>query len=242
MRKGLLRVTDFLTWSGAALLLVLVLLFGWLRIQEWVFRHSAEQLFGEIQAVGFHTTFQQLDSVFERWHGSVSYGTPCSKEACNFNIEIAEPITWRNDSRLIPALLSIYRTLGGHPAVARAAIRVRNGFVEAKRYGLSIEAPQGVAEKGRTLTYYVEANILTKPRDETFDPDGLTTSRHPEYQIGSVGCLGCLEIHVFFTPSADLADVERLSRINFACLTRQHPCRTKEDIMPIAAREQQHPK
>jgi hypothetical protein len=41
-------------------------------------------------------------------------------------------------------------------------------------------------------------------------------------------------IHVKFTPAAVPADVRRLSQINFSCLTRQHPCRTREEIMPNA--------
>jgi hypothetical protein len=157
---------------------------------------------------------------------------PTAEEEC---VVIA---TWHDNSS--PLFVGFYRMLGGHPAVVRTEIKVRGGLVRAKRYSLAIEAPPFVGADGRSLTYYVEGNISTGPQADTYSPSQSAAIRQPEYQIGSNACLGCLEIHVSFTPSADPADVQRLSYINFACLTRQHACRTKQDIMPVAASEQEH--
>lgn len=246
MHQGFVRLRDFIAYGVGSLLLVLILLSVAVRIQDWIFRNRAERLFAEIQSIDSHqTTFQQVGSIFERWHGSVSYPVPCSKEYCDFGIDISEPITWRNNSKLVPMLLDFYRALGGHPAIIRATIKVRNGLVWTKGYSLAIEAPPVVGAGGRSYTYYLEGNILTEPQTvDTSSSVGPGMGRFPDYQIGSNACLGCLEIHVSFSPSANSVDVKRLSQINFSCLTRQRPCRTRADIMPTAASEssvEKHP-
>jgi hypothetical protein len=238
MRKRVMRLLIFVAYGGGLLLLILVLLSVSVRIQEWVFRNRAEHLSIDIQSIDVtHTTFQQVSSILVRWDRSGGFVGPCSEQYCDFGIAISVPTIQRDNSKLIPILLPFYRLLGGHPAIARANVNVRNGFVHAKHYSLAIEAPPIVGADGRSLTYYVEGNISTEPQAGANNPVRLPTNRDPEYQIGSNACLGCVEIHVKFTPSADPADVRRLSQINFSCLTRQHPCRTKEDIMPVAASE-----
>jgi hypothetical protein len=237
MRKRSNKLLVLLAYGAGSLVLILVLLTAAVRIQEWIFRDRAERLFSDIQSIDpLRTTFDQTNSIFERWHGSVSYKLPCSKQYCELNIGIVEPSKWHT-SRLFPRLLDLYRLLGGHPAIASADITVKDGVVSSKHYELVIEAPPDVGTDGHSLTYYMEGNISTQPRADTSSLGEPGTRRHPEYEIGSVACLGCLEIHASFTPLADPADVRRLSRINFSCLTRQHPCRTKSDIMPSAASE-----
>lgn len=48
-----------------------------------------------------------------------------------------------------------------------------------------------------------------------------------------------------FTPYADATDVSRLMQFNLDCITRWHPCRTQQDIMPTVwaqvQREEQLP-
>ena|SRR5579864_4859594 len=238
MRKRVVRLLIFVAYSGGVLLLILAVLSVSVRIQDWVFRNRAERLFSDIQSIDItHTTFQEASSIFVGWDRSGGFVGPCSEHYCDFRIGISEPIIWRDNSKLIPILLLFYRFLGGHPAIARANVNVGNGFVQAKHYSLAIEAPPIVGADGRSLTYYVEGNISTEPQAGANDPVQLPINGHLQYQIGSNACLGCVEIHVKFTPSADPADVRRLSHINFSCLTRQHPCRTKEDIMPVAASE-----
>lgn len=238
MRRRVVRLLIFVAYSVGLLLLTLVALSVSVRIQNWVFRGRAERLLRDIQSMNItHTTFQQVSSIFLRWNGSGGFRAPCSEQRCDFGLAIVEPVVWRNNSKLIPILLPFYRFLGGHPAIARVGVNVRNGIVEAKYYSLSIEAPPIVSADGRSLTYYLEANISTAPKIDVKDQGIQAINRHPTYQIGSNACLGCVEIRVTFTPAADPADVRRLSQINFSCLTRQRPCRTKEDIMPIAASE-----
>jgi hypothetical protein len=238
MGKWVVRLLIFVAYSGGLLLLILALLSVSVRFQDWVFRNRSERLFSDIQSIDItHTTFREVSTIFVRWDRSGGFVGPCSEHYCDFSIGISEPIIWRDNSKLIPIFLPFYRFLGGHPAIARANVNVRNGFVQAKHYSLAIEAPPIVGADGLSLNYYVEGNISTEPRASANDPVRLPISGHPEYQIGSNACLGCAEIHVTFTPSADPEDVRRLSHINFSCLTRQHPCRTKEDIMPIAALE-----
>ena len=156
MRKGFVRLREFVAYGSGSLLLILVLLSIAVRVQDWIFRDRAESLFSVVQSIDpLHTTFQQMGSIFVRWHSSVSYELPCSKQYCEFDIDIVEPTKWHT-SRLFLRMLDLYRLLGGHPAIARAHIAVKDGVVSSKRYDLVIEAPPVVGADGRSLTYYVE--------------------------------------------------------------------------------------
>jgi hypothetical protein len=238
MRIGFVRLFRFVIYGCASILLILIVLSVAVRVQNWVFRNRAEALFNSVQSIDTsHATFQEVASTFKHWDASGGFVDHCSEKQCDFGIAIGEPIIGRKYLEKIITLLPFYRLLGGHPAIARAIVIFRNGFVQAKRYGLAIEAPPFIDADGRPLTYYVEGNIST---ESDANPSNLvrpTLDRHPEYQIGSNACLGCVEIHVKFTPYAASTDIQRLSQINFSCLTRRHPCRTEADIMPIAVSE-----
>lgn len=232
MRERRIRPLVLLAYSIGSVFLVLVVLSVAIRIQDWMFRSRAERLFRDVQSIEpLHTSFEQMDSIFGRWNDSASYRSPCSKKDCELDVGIVEPIK-RHSSKPFMGLLKLYRFLGGHPAIVRVYIKVTDGVVSSKRYSLAIEAPQVTDAEGRSPIYYVLGNISTENPLVRPGP-----KRHPEYEIGSKPCLDCLEIHVSFTPFADPADVRRLSRINFSCLTRQHPCRTRSEIMPSAASE-----
>ncbi len=238
MGKRLLRPFLLIAYAGGIVLLFLILFFVSIRIQDLVFRHHAERLFEDVQSIEIaQTSFQKARLILNRWSNSGVFVEPCTEQQCEFDITISKPITWRDNSISIPKMLPLYRLLGGHPAIVRADIHVRNGFVRARDYSLAIEAPPIVGIDGRSLSYYVEGKISTEPEVDTNGPARQATDRHLGYQIGSNACLGCLEIHVKFAPTAGSADVRRLSQINFSCLTRQHPCRTKEDLMPNAVSE-----
>jgi hypothetical protein len=232
------RLIHLVTYAGDILLLFMVLLSGTIRIQDWIFRQSAERLFDEIQSIEIgHTSFQKTRSILNRWGNSGVLVEPCTQQQCEIDITISKPTIWRNSSKFIPKMLPYYRFLGGHPAIVRADVHVWIGFVQAKHYSLAIEAPPFVSVDGRHLSQYVEGKISTEPEDDASHPVRQALDKHSEYQIGSNACLGCLEIHVTFTPAASSADVQRLSQINFSCLTRQHPCRTRGDLMPNAVSE-----
>jgi hypothetical protein len=238
MRKRVPPPLVFAAFSAGLALLILVLLSVSVRIQDLAFRHRAERLFGDIESIDVtHATFREVASIFVRWDRFGGFVEPCSEQHCDFGAAIAGPIVWRDDSKLVPILPRFYRLLGGHPAIARANVDVRNGLVQAKHYSLAIEAPPVLDADGRTLTYYLQGSISTERGADAKHPAQPPANGRLEYQIGSNACLGCLEIHVIFTLSADVADVRRLSYINFSCLTRQHPCRTKDDIMPFASSE-----
>jgi hypothetical protein len=235
MRKRLLRLVVFLAYGSGSLLLILVLLSVAVRIQDWIFRDRAERLFNDIESIKpLHTTFGEMESIVAQWHGSGSYEVPCSKQNCQFSFGMVEPqVKWRDNSRLFLMLLDFYRFLGGHPTIVWASVNVEDGVVSAKGYTLSVEAPPYVNSEGRLVTYSVQGTVSTVSQTNAIIL-GMPDAR---YQIGSAACLGCWEIHVAFSPFADAADVRRLSHINFSCLTRQHPCRTRSDIMPIATSE-----
>ena len=108
MRKRFVQLVEFVTYGAGILFLMFVLLIGVVRIQEWIFRHRPEPLLQRNLINARHTTWLEWRSVFERWHGSVSYGMPYAKENCDCDISMGIPIVWRNNSPIFLALLSSY--------------------------------------------------------------------------------------------------------------------------------------
>src|ERR1700733_6220465 len=102
MSQRFVRLPDFLTCSITILLLIPVLLIGAVRTQEWIFRYRAEHLLSETQSFEpGHTTFQQVSSVFERWHRySRPSGTTCSNQNCDFVTAISIPLMRHGNSKI----------------------------------------------------------------------------------------------------------------------------------------------
>jgi len=209
------------------------------RIQQYAFRLRAERLENDIKGLQYgSTTLAQAQPIFRRWRASYNDGV-CEAAKCSAVITIgdfayAHSDFFSNHQRVFRT----YGILGGRPAIVRAGASIQDGVVRSKSYALYVEVlPSEAMAVGFTpLSYSLIGATRTVEKLPERSP---VDSRHPSYLIGSPdGCEVCIMIYAEFTAAASHSDVERLSQVDFSCLTRWlRPCRLKRDIMPAAWRD-----
>lgn len=165
--------------------------------------------------------FEKLDDYF-RWRFGLSYAVGPFRRAEQ-------------------SLLRVYMRLGGRPAQCKADVGMRDGIVWSKAIALWIETYArtipGWDTENRAIQFAVLASAETVPG---FEPQwsrihSARLGLHPNYLIGRPSsCEVCVATWTKFTPYADPADVNRLMRMNFSCLTRWQPCVDHGEVMPEA--------
>lgn len=239
MRRGLQRVGRFLKFGGLGLLTALILLAGTIQVQERILRYRAERLLSDVMSIELRRTkFEQLGPLLESWAGFVHYDVPCSRQHCDFSIQVRTPNFQYYDSKLYTHMLDFYRLLGGRFEGVIATIKVRNGLVWGERYWIGLEADPFVDTFDRSSSYELEGEISTTPRANPGRLVWPSLRKHPDYQIGWPSVhRGRLGMSVVITPYANPAEIRRLAQFNFSCLTGRSTCRTQEDLMPVAMAE-----
>ena len=229
MRRRILRLFG---WLVSSLVLLIALIAGAIRLDQYLLRWRAERLQSDIRLLelrrGTYDDARQLES---RWLNYTKEGV-CKPYWCDLQIVLNN-----TSSRHLEFLLNhlavraIYHRLGGRVAGTYAFIRVRDNLLWEKSISLGIETLT-IEPDGRRVEYWLAGSIGT---DDHFT---WVSARHPEYQIGGPNaCTSCREGWVYFTPFADPQDVLRLTDLNFACLTRWRHCAEQADILPTAWKE-----
>jgi hypothetical protein len=230
------RVARFVSGAAISMAAAYVLLVAAIQVQQRILRHRVEDLLADVRSLQVRrSTFAQAAVVFSHWSNRGSYSVPCSQEFCHFSIgiydfgsasgEFSGWYTWE---------ILLYRMAGSRLAGANASISVRNGTVSGAFFELGIDVPPFIEPTSdKKVSYELAAGIRTNSR---VDPNSLLyPNPHPDYTItGPDGCEGCIEVWFEYTPYANAADVDRVGRPNFACITSWSQCRTKADIMPAA--------
>ncbi|HXZ12163.1 MAG TPA: hypothetical protein VEG64_07200 [Candidatus Sulfotelmatobacter sp.] len=128
---------------------------------------------------------------------------------------------------------SLYRIAGSRIAGTQASISVADGIVSKASFWFYADVPPYVNANGGYAGYSLDAAIVAVPRADAVRL--VYTIAHPDYAIRwPGGCTGCVALTVEYTPYISPQDMRRIATINFDCLTRWSPCRTKDDIMPAA--------
>ena len=178
-------------------------------LNEFVFDHITQR-----------NLFEKLDNYF-RWRLNLSYSQG----------PFARAEFW---------LLRLYMRVGGRPARVVANIGMRDEVVWSKGISVWIEtfAHPAYWSGNQPLEFSLFAAAHSVARfDYHVDPRKIDSQLklHPNYEIGRPGgCEVCVYGWVKFTPYAKREDVHRLMELNFACLSRWHPCVSQGDIMPAA--------
>jgi hypothetical protein len=231
------------------------------QIEQYIFRHRAEHLLAETQALELRKTpWLKAVHEFQHWGGAKKLSEICNEHECSFEIQLSEPVygfvsrsyffvhlddylRWRLKLsyqmgpfvRAEYALLRIYLIAGGRPAVVGASVGMRERIVWNKAFTISLET---FAHGGPNLwdgEYSLNADIRSIPRFDQYESRNSQLVLHSNYAIGRPGgCEICISGWVHFTLYADPKDVHHLMEINLSCLVRLHPCRTQQDIMPNA--------
>jgi hypothetical protein len=234
MQPSLRQVRRFFLYGLLTFFAVIVSLAGALRVETYVRRGRSEQLLSDILSIQLRrTTFEQADAISARWHGTAEM--PCSRQHCDMRISLpavifSNPNFLWSHPKILQLVLSVYRLLGGRPGGTGAEINVRNGLVWGEYYGMGFE--RITYEGNARQNTWLEGEIRADPYHVDFRD--IRQARHSEYAFrGTSRCPEC-EIWVRFTPYADARDIRRLAQFNFSCMTRLHPCRTIDDLMPVA--------
>jgi hypothetical protein len=224
---------------AAALCLLIIVV----RVQQYVFQFRAERLENDMKSLKYgSTTLAQAQPIFRRWNATYDDG-PCESAKCSGEITIgdfayAHAEFFSRHQRLFRA----YGVLGGRPAFLRAGASILDGVVRSKSYSLDVEVFPSEAVGFTPLGYSLVGATRTM---ENLPARYVVDPRHPSYRVGwPSGCEVCIMIYVDFTSAASPADVERVSKFDFSCVTRwAHPCRLKVDIMPAAWQDvhREHP-
>ena len=229
MRRRILRLFG---WLVSSLVLLVALLAGAIRLDQYRVRWRGERLQSDIRSLELRkSTYADARRLEGRWFDDTKEGV-CRPSWCDVQISVenmggAHIEFLRNHL----AILAIYHWLGGRVAEAGVSIRVRDNLVWEKGIGLNIETLVTESDN-RRVEYWLSGSAGT---DDHFS---WISARHPEYQIvGSDVHLRLGDVH--FTPFADPQDVLRLTDLNFACLTRWRHCTEQADILPTAWKEAQ---
>jgi hypothetical protein len=229
MRRWILRPVAWLLGIGAV---VVALLAGAIRLDQYVLRRRAERLLSDIRSLELRkSTYADARRLEDRWLDE-SKEAVCRPSWCDLQISV-DNVGARHLAFLLNHLTirAIYHGLGGRVAGVGSFLRVRDNLLWGKGMGLAIETLSTESD-GRNVEYDLEGSIGT---DDHFT---WVSARHPEYQIGGpTACTSCREGWVKFTPYAAPQDVLRLTDLNFACLTRWRHCTEPADILPTAWRE-----
>jgi hypothetical protein len=254
-----LRKTFFALSLSLCTLLILIVFSS--QIEQHIFRHRGERLLAETQALELRkTSWSEALQKFQHWGGAEKFSDICNDHECTVEIHLSEPVynfvsrsfffvhlddylrwRFRLNYQMGPfvraenALLHLYLHAGGRPAVVSSFVGMQEGIVWNKEFGIYLETFAHGDPNVWEGVYALSADIRTVSNfseDESRNPQ-LTL--HSNYVINRPGgCEICVLGWVHFSPYADPIDMKRLMTLNLSCLTRFHPCRTQQDIMPDA--------
>ena len=205
----------------------ILLLTATIRIDQYLLRYRAEHLLSDIRSLELRkSTYADARKVIDRWWDKARQDGPCRQDWCDVEITLTNWTSRHVEfiSRT-PTRLRIW--LGARPAIVDAGIRVRNNLILGKTIGGYIEGPCDDSD-GQTFCRTIIAHVRTGARR-------FIDARHPEYSFYTPsGCEICVDAQVILSPYTSQVDVQRLTDVNFSCITRWSPCETQEDILPTA--------
>jgi hypothetical protein len=227
-----LRAVRRIVVSLAALLMVPLIAVVTIRTQRSILRHRAETLLADVQSVNLrHTTFRDVQPMFNRWRRWGKYEGSCTQERCTFDIWLSRlggPLNeflYRHNR-----IFDFAGYLGERPTAIHARLVVLDGFVWADVIAFGIETRRWSTD-GKPYLEIVGGEATSVSKAPFLR--GSDWRMHPDYAIWWPTNLQN-EIRLEFTPFANPVEIHRLMVLNFVCLTRKVPCRDKRDFMPAA--------
>lgn len=199
-----------------------------IQVEQLALRGRAKRLHRDIVSLRVNkSTYEDVQALLKRWHQS-PMARSCQVAECAARFELADFfVRHLQFFSKYEFLTQPYRFLGGRPAVAEARVQVRNGVLTFAKYQLTVDTSGPI--RGGSSSLIGDLSMQ----------EGLPSERgnkDKQYVIGwPGGCTFCIKIYVRFGSSSKPDDQQRLSQMNFSCLTKWlHPCIEKADIMPAA--------
>jgi hypothetical protein len=236
------RILIVLRYSAILLAALLLALFAFIQVQQRLFRHRAQLLLNDIQALQLHPgTFADLERLQQHWGAFGRYDGTCTAQHCDYMIELdgdgVEPPRWLmniGQSRWVERSCEL---LGGRGFGVLGSIVVHDDHMVLESFRVVLDVPphkgpneyEGESYDGE---YALWADIRSASRLFLHGEMNETELKRG-YEIGRPGaCEGCMEGWVHFTEQTNPADIKRLGNINLDCLTRFSPCVDLDDLLP----------
>jgi hypothetical protein len=232
----------------AVTVLVLVLLLGaFFRIQTYLFRRQAEHLMADFQTLKLRQTkWPAAESLTRKWGKYGHYQGNCNASFCRYTIELANPVitlkvlparAWEN--RFVWSIASHFSRfcmlLGFRDADVRVTFVVQDSIVARKSAVFIYEVLSSVDANGGYALIATSRATSRLSSDEYLLTSSDQLTKHPYYTYTRPGgCSFCLMANVSFTPDAPESEMRWLTTFNLACLTNFKPCRDVEDIYPAS--------
>ena len=230
-------------------LVLLVVLFTFVQVQQHLLRRRMERLLGDIQNIRLHqTSWMEAQQLMERWRGYGRAEGPCSGADCVYQITVLDNWTrWvlRLSQTGVFSIETLNRmrvfripeVMGYRYGELGFRFLVHDNTIQQTSTKLMLGVPTGAYTK--YTGFYESALIFTARSFPSLQEDlfGLDDqlATHPYYIVSRPGgCSFCLKADISYSSEIPQAELRRLTAFKLSCLTSFHPCKWLEDVLPIA--------
>lgn len=230
-------------------LVFVVLPFAAVQAHQYMFRLRAQRLVADIHQIRlYQSTWKDAQRLMTRWGAWGKYEGTCSAKDCQYQIAMGDIVypggEWAERLANLH-VFQIYGLLGGRDTLVVASFTVHDGSIWRESFAIDVATQKvgrwyGHDDYPLTLMINTKSRQRLRPSDDDWwiMGDEGQLAGHPYYKEGRPGgCeINCEEAVVTYSTHTPPAEIERLSSINFDCLTRFNPCSELEQLLP-AARE-----
>ncbi len=253
LRQRLLRNT---LRTLAALALFCIAATTLVTAQQYLLRWRCQRLLADLQSIRLHqTTWAEAQILMHRWGQWGHYDGTCTSTSCEYRITLSDPgipYSKLKEGTLAAAFFrnklfgSFYELAGFRAGSFEIAFIVQDGTIWRTRSHYVVEVPPDhfwpqFEDQGSFLQLTARSRDALRGysphqrKDWTLWPSN-SIEDHPYYLVGRPdGCESCLSGEVNFDVQAPPGVVQQLTNYQFDCLTRRHPCRILEDMLPLAS-------
>lgn len=232
------RVVRVLRMVVVTAVVVVLVAFAFVQVQQRVLRHRAERLLADFQAIRLkQSNWADAQVLMERWGAWGHYEGTCTAEDCGYTVKLEDEVT-----KLYDAIgygkyfwpIRAYGLLGGRFATVDMGFLVQDDLIRRSNFGIQLAVRPDKRkgdEYGYQLLFSTDADQSLK---ENHIDDGQL-AQHPDYLAGRPGgCKICMFAMVSFTPHIQPDELRHITSYDFSCLTRLHDCRNLSDVLPVA--------
>ena len=224
------------------------LIFAWgvllvsVQVRERVVRSRSEALYSEfLKLRPGVTTKADVEVLRKQWVNKFSEGVDCNGDHCDYTV--GDLWGWSR-------WFLLTRFAHDHAPSSMLEVETKGNYVLRASFSARVAVPKGYGTRE-------ELKLLSDPNYVSYSSndyaligrarlaaalpgggDGPLPMPARGYRAVRINCMNCLEVSVSALPSVTLDTRTQLFRFDFSCMTRWSVCTDKEDIMPMAAREE----
>jgi hypothetical protein len=225
-------------WATAIYAISVAAVPGWVgyaRLSDWLFQRKATMLLHDVQGLQLRrSSWADARSLRAKWGQAVKADSGCSEKQCDLKVILNHEHPWAGclpvDLGLSEAVCEMMHLTAGRWAKVEATVRVRDGIVWGKDFGVVVAHREG---------YALLADATTT---RSLGSSHFRYSTHPNAEFGRPdGCEVCEALWARVTPYAGADDVRDAFDFDLSCLDGSaQGCSGARQLMPAAARRIEH--